>query len=331
MDPAIVALALSAGSETDFELFGQVALQVALGIDFEPTGGMHDGGQDGFLRSVVGRPDRYVQISKQQAFKSKITSTIARLKETGRNAASLTYVTPLQIPDKDIIEADIEKSTGVGIRIRDQKWLTITMATSAELEIAFKDRYSAVLDNLRSTTEHIQKRYATTERLSVLVYLDSHEKSEPSKSDLLPLAIDAAIFMALKDTDPGGEVFRTEDEIVDFVRGFFPQLKTRAETLIPARLAHLRTKNGNPRIRFHKSSLYALPYEVRSEFSAQNALLRQVEADFWTSIGNRAKEIAADLSPAREAMVEDAIAFSLTKTFEQQGLNRRLRSEQSGR
>jgi glutathionylspermidine synthase len=78
---------------------------------------------------------------------------------------------------------------------------------------------------------------------------------------------------------------------------------------------------GNPRIRFHGSTLYALPYDVRSEFSGQNALLRQIDADFWASIRQRAKTIAPGLSAEHEAMIENAIAFSLTKTFEQQGLN----------
>lgn len=321
MDAALVSLALSAGSDTDFELFGQIALQLALGMEFEPTGGLHDGGQDGFLRPVAGRPDRYVQISKQQTFKSKISSTLERLKASGRNVSSLTYVTPLHIPDKDFVEAEVERTTGIPIRIRDQRWLTVTMATNADLEVAFRDRYASVLNGLRSATDHIQRRYATTERMSVLVYLENHEKSEPSKADLLPLAIDAAIFMALKDTDPDKGRFLNEGQIVEFVEAFFPQIKTQAVTLVPTRLAHLRTKQGNPRIRFHKSSLYALPFEVRSEFSAQNALLRQIDADFWMSIRVRTKAQMPEISIAHEAMIEDAIAFALTKTFEQQGLN----------
>jgi hypothetical protein len=124
MDLSIVPLALSAGTDSDFELFGQVVLRTALGIDFEPTGGMHDGGQDGFLRPVAGRPDHYVQISRQQTYKAKITRTITRLQESGRNVAALTYVTSLHLPEKDIIEAELERSTRVAIRIRDERWLT---------------------------------------------------------------------------------------------------------------------------------------------------------------------------------------------------------------
>lgn len=114
-DPAIVALALSEGNGSDFEIFAQTALQIVLGIDFEPTGGIHDGGQDGFFRTIAGRPDRYVQISMQKDYQSKIRKTISRLKESGRTVVSLTYVTPLRLPDKDIVEAEIEKTTGVAM------------------------------------------------------------------------------------------------------------------------------------------------------------------------------------------------------------------------
>ena len=167
MDLSIVPLALSAGTDSDFELFGQVVLRTALGIDFEPTGGMHDGGQDGFLRPVAGRPGHYVQISRQQTYKAKITRTITRLQESRRNVAALTYVTSLHLPEKDIIEAELERSTRVAIRIRDERWLTTTIAANPELEVAFNDRYGSVLRSIRSATEHIQKRYATTERMSV--------------------------------------------------------------------------------------------------------------------------------------------------------------------
>lgn len=321
MDPSIAAMALSAGTGADFELFGQAALQIVLGVEFEPTGGMHDGGQDGFLRPISGRADRYVQISIQQDYKAKIRQTIKRLQDGGRTVASLTYLTPLRIPEKDIVEADIEKTTGVAIRIRDQAWLTVSLQTSPELQAAFTDRYASVLQSLKAATDHVQKRYATTERLSVLVYLDNHSKSEPTNSDLLTLAVDAAIFMALKDTDPDQSQFRSEEEIVQFVENFFPAVKTKAAALVPARLAHLRTKQSDPRIRFHRGTSYALPYEVRSEFSAQNALLRQLDADFWTSVRQRATALRPGVTAAELAMVEDAVAYGLTKTFEQQGIN----------
>lgn len=321
MDITLVPLALSVGTPSDFELFGQAALQIALGMQFEPTGGTRDGGQDGFLRSISGKPQAYIQISGQKDFRSKINSTLTRLSKSGRAVSSLTYVTPLHVPDKDVVEAEIEKNTGVAIRIRDQRWLMTVLSTNAELQGAFKDRYAAALHALKDTTEHSQQRYATAERLSVLVYLENHEKSEPQRSELLPLAIDAAIFMALKDTDPELDEFLSEENVIKFVETFFYQIKTKAATLVPVRLAHLRTKQGNPRIRFHQGARYALPYEVRSEFSAQNVLLQQIDFDFWQSVRERILAIDASLSAPQQAMVQDAVSFALYKTFEHQGLN----------
>lgn len=142
-DLAIAVLALSEGKETDFEIFGQAALQISLGMDFEPAGGLHDRGIDGFFRVVAGRPDRYVQISKQQDYKTKISKTLKALEKNGRKVAALTYVTPLRIADKDIVEADFERDTNVAIRIRDLSWLTLQLQRFPELEAVFLDRYAS--------------------------------------------------------------------------------------------------------------------------------------------------------------------------------------------
>lgn len=201
------------------------------------------------------------------------------------------------------------------------RWLWLTISAHPELETTFKDRYANAIRDLKSVNEHLQKRLAQTERLSVLVYLENHEQSEPGQSELLPMAVDAAIFMALKDTDPDQQNFRTEQEIVSFVESFFPAVKSRASQLIPARLAHLRTKAGNPRIRYHSGEKYALPYEVRSDFSSQNALLKQVDSDFWASIRTRAQVCRPGLSTEHGVIVEDAVSYALSKTFEKQGMN----------
>lgn len=64
LDPGLASVVLDAVSDDDFELFGQAILNHVLGIDFEATGGMHDGGQDGFVQPVKGKTSHYVQISR---------------------------------------------------------------------------------------------------------------------------------------------------------------------------------------------------------------------------------------------------------------------------
>lgn len=104
MEPSIIGLALDAGAESDFEIFAQSLLHGVLGYDFEPTGGMHDGGQDGFIRPLTGRPNHYVQISTQKTYRDKIKGTVDRIRKSGRTIDTLTYVSPFQIADKDIVE-----------------------------------------------------------------------------------------------------------------------------------------------------------------------------------------------------------------------------------
>lgn len=281
---------------------------------------MHDGGQDGFVRAVEGKPSHYVQISVRADYKQKIRETIRRLKDTGRSTDNLTFLTNRQIPQKDLLEAKIEKETGVSVRILDKRWISLQTQTDDDAGTIFADSFSGILQSATALQEHVSELYSQTERMSIMSFMEVHAASEPEESDLLPLAVDSAIYMALDGTDPDKELFKTEDEIVDFVEEKFPAVKKRKDIDLSARITRLSSKQGTPRIRYHrKDGGYCLPFDVRSEFSEHGQEVRQAEVNFWDSI--RTRLFNSGVLENRIDLAVDACRYAIEKTFEKQGLN----------
>lgn len=321
IDPAIASLVLEAVSDDDFEVFSQALLAQILGLELEPTGGMHDGGQDGFFRPLKGRPTHFVQISTQENVKTKILSTIDRQRSVGRTVEDLTYVSNRLLPNRDIMEGDIEKATGVGIRIRDRRWITTQVQRDDKASSLFVDRFAPLVHSVVQLHEHRTEIYTPSERMSILSYMEVHSASEPQENDLLTLAVDSAIYLALEGTDPEKFIFRSEEEIRRFVEERFPASKKLPALDVTKRLSRLSSKTGVPRIRFHsRDSGYCLPYEVRSDFSDHSLLLRGLEVNFWEGIKARAKDIGG-LTDTEITAIADISAHAINKTFEMQGLN----------
>ena len=322
LDPGLTSYVLEAVSSDDFEKFGQALLFQALGMEFEATGGMHDGGQDGFVRSLKGKPSRYVQISTRADYTNKIRQTIRRLNESGRDVAMLTYLTNRQIATKDAIEAAIEKETGVSIRIRDKRWITLQAQSDEDASKIFADSFASQVQSALALQGHTTEVYSQSERMSIMSYMEVHSASEPDEHDLLPLAVDSAIYLSLEGTDPDPAVmnFKSENEIISFVEEKFPSVRKRRDLNIPERIRRLSSKQGSPRVRHHrKEGGYALPFDVRSEFSEHARLVRNSEVAFWDSIRERLRE-----EGVAEDHIEiglDACRYAIEKTFERQGLN----------
>lgn len=133
MSDAFISLAIEQLSRNDFELWCQEVLYQDKNYEFEPTGGIHDGGQDGFIRAVNGQTDHYLQISKEKDTSSKIRKTIRRLRKE-RSVSKLTYVTSQNEAERDLLEAKIKSDTKVDVVIR----LTLALYTGAALRWAEK-------------------------------------------------------------------------------------------------------------------------------------------------------------------------------------------------
>ena len=321
LDPSVAAIAIEAMEPTTFEIFGQFALSEVLGIAFEPTGGHQDGGQDGFLRKRYGRPNHFVQISKEKDVRGKIRRTINRLKEGGRAVEYLTFLSRENFPTRDDFETEIERETGVQLRLHDRSWISMQISKSSSLREVLAQRASGALRSASEILGSTVQNYAPGERMSVLVYMDAHARSSPQETDLLTLAVDAAIYQALEGTDPDKGVFKTESEVLDFVEKRFPAVKNRPSFNIGVRLDKLSAKKNNPRIRqYTKERKFCLPYDVRNELSQENDAIKRLELEFLESI--RARACRIDGVSAEDALhISSAVLYGIVKTFEKQGMN----------
>ncbi len=320
IDPAVAGLVLDAVSDDDFEIFSQGLLNHTLGTEFEPTGGMHDGGQDGFVRAIRGKPSHFVQISTRPDVKAKIVHTIKRLGESGREVELITYMSSRFCPNRDIIEAEIQKEFGVEVRIRDRRWITTQCQRDETVSAMFIDRFAPQVHSMMELQGQTTQSYASSERMSILTYLEVHSDSEPQEHDLLILAVDSAIYMSLEGTDPQKGIFKTEEDIVDFVESKFPAVKSRSSINIGRRIARLCSKTGSPRIRNHGAIGYCLPFEVRSEFGERSVQIRDIEVAFWESVKERAR-IHGINDDGDLLVVTEIVSHAINKTFEKQGLN----------
>lgn len=322
LEPSVYGLAIDAMSPNNFEVFGQSVLFEVLGIEFEPTGGNADGGADGFLRAKKGRSTQFIQISKEKDVRSKVRKTLVALGKAGRAVESLTFLTSENFPTRDQFEDEIEKSTGVQLRIHDRSWIAVQIEQNATLQQRFKERAAATIKNVEEIASTAIQAYSQSERMSVLVYMDAHARSTPSETDLLSLAVDAAIYKALEGTDPDTGVFRTGDEVIAFVEKEFPAVKNRPGMKVADQLDRLSKKANNPRIRrYQKEDKYCLPHDVRDELSQENSAVRQLELEFVESLRERAKQTNYELSAAEVDVVAGAALASLAQTFEHQGMN----------
>jgi hypothetical protein len=159
IDPAIAGLVLEEVSDDDFEIFAQALLAHILGLELEPTGGMHDGGQDGFIRPAKGRPSHFVQISTRSDVKSKILDTIRRLRTVGRTVDNLTYVSNRALPNRDLLEDEIQREVGVGTHIRDKRWITTQCQRDERSSGLFTDRFAPLVQSMVRLNSHALEVY----------------------------------------------------------------------------------------------------------------------------------------------------------------------------
>jgi hypothetical protein len=101
-----------------FERLVHKLLAARHGDQFVALGGIHDGGADGFFRSILEdrtRPTSFVQMSIQENALGKVRQTVQRLREYGRDVKTLTYWTTRKLV-VDTVEDDLGHELGLGQR-----------------------------------------------------------------------------------------------------------------------------------------------------------------------------------------------------------------------
>ncbi|WP_226660686.1 restriction endonuclease [Alteriqipengyuania lutimaris] len=319
MSDNFIILAIDEISRTDFEIWCQQILYQDKNFEFEPTGGVKDGGQDGFLRPRKGTPDHYVQISKEEKTANKIRKTVKRLKQT-RSLSKLTYVTSESENERDLLEAKLKKEFQVEFEILDRRWLLI----QAKLHDNIRDnlfKYSKdLIENLEKASNS-EPNYDASKRLNIVSYLEAHVKSLDNDESFQALCLDTLIYNSLIDTDPAKDVFCTRDEIYEEISRDHPNVLAKADTTLEQRLGYLSSKSNNPRIRSHPGDRYALPYEVRNSFDEENLRIAAIEDEFVGSINKRLNMEGISQADDLRPYIVPCVHHAIKETYKEQAMN----------
>ena len=217
IDARLLEVALEHCSEGHFELYGQSLLAAVLGVEFVPTGGMHDGGHDGFLEPTLSsksKPDSFIQISKQQDVKRKVCDTVKRLRYSGRAPSQVTLLTSRAVPHVDREEEQLAEELGLSIRIRERRWIIANGNSSTGAKSAF---YAHLAQDVAFLSEFGATKIASTlgdgVARTAYVFLAQEVERRRGNTELLEAVTDSLILWALEGTDPDKKIFRSREEI----------------------------------------------------------------------------------------------------------------------
>ena len=164
----LVEIALTHVPTGDFERFVNSFLAPILGPDFTPLGGVHDGGADAFRDLGLyesRRPGTFYQTSIQESHKAKITHTVKRLREVGRDLKTLVYVTAQFVKFLDQDELSLSNDTNVFVRIRDAGWIIGNINHSPATVAAFESYLRPHLSFLGTIGGGDDRRQSSASRL----------------------------------------------------------------------------------------------------------------------------------------------------------------------
>ena len=266
MTDSIVAAAIDDLDKTKFERFAQFAFQQIFQQNFTATGGMHDGGLDGYFHDLD--ENHFFQASKEQKANAKIRKTIRRLKKT-RTINKLSYATSVKVTDKDKVEATIFRDTGIKTKIYDKDWFIIQCDLYDDLN-GYLIRNSANAQRSVSAFNSTDEEHNDLNHISILTYMELEAASLDSAKNFNELCVDTVVYEALQGTDSAQDIFKSSDDIQCFISKNYPMLLTKTGVSYEARLEFLSSKENRPRIRKHPNDRYSLPYDVRNSFSEAN-------------------------------------------------------------
>ena len=330
IDQRIVTLALREVDTASFERFGQTFYGAMQDREFIPLGGMHDGGAEGF--DAAPDPDvfcddttsRFLQVSKQSSYRTKIKSTVKRLREYGRDPKFLTYVTSVVVPDIDKLESELSTQLNCKISIRDANFIEQNINASSVIQGAYKAYLEPCVSYLFNPgASEMGSQAANHANKTLAVFLRQEVDQRRGKGDLLESVADSLILWALSDTDPDEMRFLSRNQILERIEEALPTAKQFMRGVLDHRLAALGGKDapGGRQIRvYRKEGHYCLPYETRKLVAAENAdddlLKLQVSCDFE----NRLTALAGDEAVEVASTVVLACHTALERVFEHQGL-----------
>lgn len=319
MSDQLISLAIDNISKTDFERWVQKVLATTEGINFAPTGGIHDGGQDGFIRTADGQPKHFIQITKQEDTRTKVRKTVEDIKKK-REIDELTYVTSQMEQNRDLSEAKWGKEFGLRLRIHDRSWLLVRASLDKTLRDDLYGSVRGLLDELSRATS-VKKQMASQDRLSIITYLEAQARSLPASEDFQNICLDTVVYDTLQGTDSSKDIFKTLEELESKIKESHPRLFSKASVSLEDRLEFLCSKTNFPRIRKHPGQRYALPYEVSNQFGEFNLSIQNLEDSFLACLSARIRTEEPTLSGEVHGKILGVVRDSLHETFRLQAVN----------
>lgn len=306
----------------DFERLIHKLLSARDGQQFVPLGGIHDGGADGFLRSVLTdkrKATSFIQISVQKDVKSKIRGTVKRLRDFGRDVRTLTYWTNQKL-DIDVLEEELANELEIALRIRDWNSVSQLIESKVTVREEFLNYFHHDIDVLSDAKNVVEKRpFDVVSDPSIYVFLQFEKSERFGKGGLVAPIVDSLIYWSLRDSDPDKNVLVSRNEIKEAIEALLPSASNNLLPHLDERLKVLATKNGggDQRVRYYQvSDSFCLPYQVRVELAAKSATELTLKAKVHASFVERATGHGADQPEA----VADACERALYRHFNEQGL-----------
>lgn len=328
--PNLIEVALEKADGMVFEKFAHDFFSNISGMKFIPLGGVHDGGADAFQEdsrplTLNTNPGVFFQVSIQGDHRTKIKSTIQKLKTAKRNPTCLYYITSRRIPKIDLEEVALSTETGISIRIRDRTFIISHINESREARNSFRNHLGDYLEPLKrigsaqliGPSQHVKTP-------AIYVFLRQEVERRGGRQSLSDSIVDSLILWALEETNPDEKRFKTRAAISSEIKTTLPFSAQVVEKCLNNRLAHLSSKSnsdGREIRHYPKEDLFCLPYETRLKVQEENATDEALRIRVLEIIENRISEIPEGTLKTAEIRKAAEIALrTLQLTFENEGL-----------
>lgn len=278
IDHRMIELALEKVDSQNFEKFAHAFFAGMIGPGYVPLGGVHDGGADGVVDqspygNATGKKFLQASITSNPSARQKIRDTMKRLRDVGREVASLIYCTNRNVNRIDIIEDELSDEFDCRITIRDAAYFTHHANDSPQTVQACKSYLFPAVSYLQEIgSADIVRDSNKLPTKTLCVFVGQEVERRRGQTQLFEAVIDSLIIWSLEGTDPDENKFRTREEIEEHVIAAMPSARDFFREALNARLEALRSKSdGGRRINFHAPvSGYCLPYETRELIKAEN-------------------------------------------------------------
>lgn len=303
-----------------FERFGQEFLTARLGYKFLSSGGIKDRGIDGleYVTENDGDQKSIFQISIDKKPEIKIQNTIEKFENNEINFSRLTYLTNIQVKNKDKLIDQYIAQKGIILRIFDSSWIADNANNSGATKNVIKNFINNHLRKFQKPGEGlIVNDYLANPDL--YVYLMHQIGRSEEIQNLNQNLMDTLILYSLRDTDPDRNIFLLSDEIESSVKKLLSFEIERIHSKIKKRLKQL-SKKPNRKVNHHTTiNQYCLPYETRLEIVSNNAKDKVLYDIFHLEADEVIKKnLKAEAVAVRD--VSRLLNKTLEKIFYRQGL-----------